>query len=426
MSIKSTFFLTNIHTVIRTVSGIVMNKIIAVYLGPSGLALLGQFSNFSVIATSIASGSINTGIVKYTAQYSEKKEDLYKLWSNALLINIVLSFITSVFVLIFNDYLCFKVFKTNKYSLLVIIFSISIIFYTLNLYITSILNGLHDIKLYTLINILLSIITLITTIVLTIYFNMFGALLSIVLTQSFVFFVTFILIYKKYKLNFFRLKGMLKNFNIKIISNLFAYAVLTFTSGVGLSITMILIRSFLIDNLSLHFAGYWEGLWKISTYYFVIFNLPISVHYLPLFSKAKDYVVIQKDLMQSLKFFLPLQILCAIGIFLFRYIWINLLFSSEFLMMEPLVKVMVVGDVIRLTASQFGNIFLARAEMKIIFMGEISFNAIFIILSYAFIKSFELTGVSYAYVLVSVLLLLFYFFCFRTIKNKECAEKNKI
>ena len=72
MTIKSTFFLTTLHTVVKVLSGVVLNKFIAVYAGPSGLAILAQFQNFSGIVTGFSNGSIQTGVVKKTAENDSK------------------------------------------------------------------------------------------------------------------------------------------------------------------------------------------------------------------------------------------------------------------------------------------------------------------------------------------------------------------
>ena len=52
-------------------SGLVINKIIAIYIGPAGIALIGQFQNFMGIITTIGNGAINSGVTKYVAEYHE-------------------------------------------------------------------------------------------------------------------------------------------------------------------------------------------------------------------------------------------------------------------------------------------------------------------------------------------------------------------
>ena len=73
-----------------------MWKVIAVYTGPSGIALIEQFQNFLQIArTSIVCG-INQAVVKYVAEYKDDEDKKYIILSNATILNIILCIIISV------------------------------------------------------------------------------------------------------------------------------------------------------------------------------------------------------------------------------------------------------------------------------------------------------------------------------------------
>jgi PST family polysaccharide transporter len=54
-------------------TGFVNVKVIAVIIGPAGVALIGQLNNFSAIIMSFATAGITTEVTKYIAQY---KDDL--------------------------------------------------------------------------------------------------------------------------------------------------------------------------------------------------------------------------------------------------------------------------------------------------------------------------------------------------------------
>ena len=69
MTLIKTSVLTAISTIIKLIAGFVINKVIAIYVGPSGLAVVGQLQNFMSIITTISNGAITNGIVKYTAEY---------------------------------------------------------------------------------------------------------------------------------------------------------------------------------------------------------------------------------------------------------------------------------------------------------------------------------------------------------------------
>ena len=49
---------------------------------------------------------------------------------------------------------------------------------------------------------------------------------------------------------------------------------------------MLTVRTFIINESSLEEAGIWEAAMRIGVYFNMIFALPISVHYLPIFSNV--------------------------------------------------------------------------------------------------------------------------------------------
>lgn len=428
MTIKKTFIWTGVHTAIKILSGIVMNKIIAVYLGPSGLALIGQFQNFSQLVVNIATGSIHTGIIKYTAEHKEDADSLNKIWNNALLLNIILSVVVTITIMYFHNYFSKYILFSYEYSNLMIVFSLSIILYALNMYIISILNGLQNIKLYTLINIIISLVTLAIITYLSITYKMIGALYALIVTQSFVFFISFFLIYKKYKVSFFKLSTISKNVDIKILKKLISYGMVSFTSGVTLSIMLLIVRYIIQADASIEYAGYWEALWKISVYFTMISMLPASIYYLPKYSSLGSVEEIKSNFFESLKFFLPLQIFVALILFYFKLDIIKLLFTDDFILIAPVLVFMLIGDVLRVCAYLIVNIMYAKGFMLKLVILDISYNMVLVILIYFMFKEYSLRGLGYSYLIANIFVLTyvlrFYFNMEKLLKKGETiAEK---
>src|SRR5882672_6856858 len=71
--------LNGIATLIRMLTGFISVKVVASTIGPTGIALLGQLTNFSNILLTISAGGMNTGMTKHIAQYSDS-EKRYRLF----------------------------------------------------------------------------------------------------------------------------------------------------------------------------------------------------------------------------------------------------------------------------------------------------------------------------------------------------------
>ena len=67
MTLIRTSLLNGIAVVIKMLTLLSINKVLAIYVGPVGYAALGQFQNAVQMITTFASGAINTGVTKYTA-----------------------------------------------------------------------------------------------------------------------------------------------------------------------------------------------------------------------------------------------------------------------------------------------------------------------------------------------------------------------
>ena len=104
MRFRDTFFLTSLQTAVKVISGIVLNKVLAIYVGPAGLAIVGQFNNFIGVVIGVASGSTQTGIVKKIAE-SDSGDSRKKIYSNALLIIIALSIPISLGIYYYSEYI---------------------------------------------------------------------------------------------------------------------------------------------------------------------------------------------------------------------------------------------------------------------------------------------------------------------------------
>lgn len=73
MALIKTSLLNAIAVVIKMITMLGINKILAVYVGPAGYAALGQFQNAVQMIATFGSGAINTGVTKYTAEHLQTK-----------------------------------------------------------------------------------------------------------------------------------------------------------------------------------------------------------------------------------------------------------------------------------------------------------------------------------------------------------------
>ena len=54
---------------VRMLTALAVNKFLAILVGPSGYALIGQFQNGITVMIAFSTGALGTGVTKYTAEY---------------------------------------------------------------------------------------------------------------------------------------------------------------------------------------------------------------------------------------------------------------------------------------------------------------------------------------------------------------------
>ena len=152
MKLKSTVLWSALATIIRLANGFVSMKIVALLVGPLGIALIGQFGNFNSIVMVLALGGISTGVIKYTSQYKDNLGELCKVWHTVTWVSLILSIPVIIVLLVFHNWLAQEFLHDVKYGSILVVFAFSLGFYVANNLLLNILNGLHEIKSFNLLN----------------------------------------------------------------------------------------------------------------------------------------------------------------------------------------------------------------------------------------------------------------------------------
>ncbi|MGO9145901.1 MAG: O-antigen translocase [Desulfomonilia bacterium] len=410
MNLIKTSFLTAVSTVVKIITGFIVNKVVAIYIGPSGMALTGQFGNFVTMALSFSNGGINNGIVKYVAEYNDDSEKRSRILSSSILISLLCSLILSVVIMLFYRNLSVFLLKSEEYGSIFIVFGATLVIFSLNSSLISILNGYKEIKKFVTLNIISSIIGLLITSFLVVMFRLYGSLLSIVVSQTLLFFVTIFFIVKSewFKLNNFT-QGIERDSFIKLSK----FTVMALLSAMTLPISQIIVRNYITDHISLNAAGQWQGVWKISDVYLMIITTSISVYYLPRLSEIIDKDELRREIRNGYKILMPIVIVLATMIYLSREAIIHILFTKAFLPMSELFAFQLIGDFFKIASWLLAFLMVAKAMTKLFIITEIGFTASYVIFSMLFINRFGLIGVTYAFALNYFLYLLTMVYLFR-------------
>ncbi|WP_180057904.1 O-antigen translocase [Acinetobacter sp. YH12141] len=396
MNLFRTSVLNGVAVLIKTITMFVLNKILAVYLGPTGYAAIGQFQNFIQMVTTFAGSAINTAVVKYTAEYHEDETKQRAVWKTAGSIVFLFSFVFAILILIFQKQLALYIFQSLKYQTIFIWFAVFLIFFNFNTLFLAILNGKKEILKLVLANIAGSLFALVITGVLAIKLQLYGALIALSIYQSIAFIVTLILCHRA---DWFEFSSLLGKIDLGITKKFASFILMALVSAICVPLSQMLIRSYLTQEFSLAYAGYWEAMIRLSTVYLLLVTTTLGVYYLPRLSELNAIDEIKKEIYLGYKFIFPLAVLGGICVFILRDWIINLLFSPSFAPMQNLFLWQMMGDALKIGSWILAYLMLSKAMTKLYICTEIIFTVSLIALTYICTQVFGFEGVSIAHLI---------------------------
>lgn len=396
MTLIKTSLLNAVAVVIKMLTMLGINKILAVYVGPTGYAALGQFQNAVQMITTFGSGAINTGVTKYTAEYFEDEAEQRKVWQTAGTIALIGSVVTGGLVALFNQPLASWFLKDAQYGSVFIWFGLTLVFFVFNTLLLAILNGKKEVSRYVIVNITGSVFSLAVSAVMIVQWGLYGALLTLAINQSLVFLVTLVLCYRT---PWFKLKYLVGGIDKQAAINLGKYTAMALTSAATVPVSHILVRNHLGEALGWEAAGYWEAMWRLSAAYLMFVTTTLGVYYLPRLSELKDPSAIKNEIIQGYKIILPIAAGCGIIIYLLRDFIINLLFTKEFAPMRDLFAWQMLGDTLKIGSWILAYLMLGQALVKMFIITEVLFGFGFFAWTWVFTDYFGLQAAVLAHAL---------------------------
>ena len=276
--------LNSVSVILKIIIGFVSSKVIAIFIGPSGMALVGNLRNFTASIEGVATLGFTNGIVKYVAEKEENQEALKKFLSTIFITLFFVILVLSGLLYFLASLISNEVFGSLfQFEAVFKAFAFALPWYIASIVIVSVINGFGEFKKVIYINIIGNILGLLITVGLIFFYKTFGALLAVILSPSVLFFVTLFFINRK--LNLLPLLSI-KSFDFSVLKPMSEYSLMAFVSMIIGPMVYLAIRNSVIDTLDINQAGYWEALTRISNYYLLFLTTVLTVYFLPKLSKS--------------------------------------------------------------------------------------------------------------------------------------------
>lgn len=395
MNLIKTSFYTSISTAITFLSGFIVIKVVAVKIGPEGIAFVGQFQNTTAIFIMLATAAISTGVVKYLSEFKDDPVRKQQIIHTSFLMVFFCAAIISIGVIFCSTPLSEAAFKSKEFAIIYLLFGLFLLLIACNSLFLSILNGLKEIRKFTILNIATSLIGVALTVSFAYLFGLKGVLVASTAAALIVFLIN-IYFFKKLKIQWF---PKLRSFDKPTAKMLSAFSLMAVVSGFVIPAMQILVRDRIILQFSVQDAGYWQAVTKISDYYLGFITSVLVVYYMPRLSEITNKQELKSEIGKGYKMILPVVGLLAGVIWMCKTFIVHILFTPDFLPMRPLFTFQLLGDFFKIGSWLLAYLMLAKAMVKTFIITEVAFSALYVLLAYYFMNHYGIMGATYAFCL---------------------------
>ena len=342
----------------KITAGLLTTKFIALFIGAEGMALIGNLRNFLTSIQSFGTAGLYNAVVKNIGVYKNDLKNLSKVVSTAYYFGFAATMLVS-FLCYFNaETINIMLFSERyNYAFVIKILALATPFYALNMFCFSIMNGFAKYKFLMILNIVGQLMGLAVTLYLIYKNNIDGALVAVVIAPSLMFLITLVGI-----LNRRNLMNQIKIVSIDytILKKFSTYAIMAVVTGIALPLILIGIRNYIIEVEGMKYAGYWEAMNRISSYYLMFINSIMTLYFLPRFSEIENIKEFRKEIFDFYKTIMPYFAGGLVVIYVLRNYIISFLLVDDFKPVEDLFFWQLLGDFVKVLSAVIAYQFIAK------------------------------------------------------------------
>jgi PST family polysaccharide transporter len=381
-------------TLSRLLSGLVVVKLIAVSIGAEGLGRLSQFMSLMTMVTMMAGGGISSGIIKYVAEYQDNPAELRRYVGAASMVTLVASVVLGLLLSIAAPAISSWLFKTDEYAHVIGVLAIAQVAIAGANFFFGILNGQKRVRAFALISGTGAVAGAIGVAVGSVYYGMKGAMYGLIWMPACYFLL--LLPWSRFSLRW-DWHRLMPKWDREKIRQYLGFSLMLLVSMLTMQMSQVFIRQIIESHESWTGVGYWQATAKISDAYLSFITVVLSNYYLPRLSALRTREETRREVRAVYKLAVPVLLVMAASVYLFRDTIILILFSKEFAPMRGFFTWQLIGDAFKIAAYIGAYVAVARANTRIHIAAEIYQASALVTLCYLFVSKFGAIGATYAY-----------------------------
>lgn len=403
-------FFTGALALLRMASGFAMAKVVALYTGPTGLAMLGQLQSIVGALSGVVNSPVNNGVVRFTAEQSAGSDvrACVPWWRAAMQWMLLLSLLVLPTGLLAAPWLATRILGRPDYAWTLMLAVLLLPVAALGNFCISIVNGLQQYRRYVALVAVSTLLSATLMILLAWKGGISGALLAAALQAALIAIILLLLLLGQPWLRWRNFFGTVEPERRKQIGG---YILMALTSAIVVPLSHILLRTILVEQLGWEAAGHWQAVWKISEVYPTVVTMALGTYFLPRLSTLSGVAQIRQEILRTSMAVLPLVTLLALLVYLLRDWIILLLFTPAFTPARDYFLFQLIGDVVKIASWLWAYPMLSRGATRWFVASEIWFSLQLVLLAWVLSPHLGVNGVTLAY-LINVTSYLGFTLCF--------------
>lgn len=360
---------------VRVLSGLLLNKIIALSVGPAGFAVYGQAMNILSLFSTVTVGGVSRGLVGRVSE-SLSDPDLLRLYVNTTLW--VVFFYGLAVVVLFG--VCGEFFSElafygsgNGYMYLLWI-GVSIWFAGMASVPLATMNGMSAGNEWMWVPVWVNVIGGGVGAAACYWGGVDNLVFSILISQAFSVILSYFVYWLKFDMRLFF--GGWKFFRLNLAKGVAGFAAMGIVSGVVSNCSQMFLRSLLMTEHGSNVAGIWQGFSKISDVYVSLIGVALTYHFVPVYAKTSSREELDHILVKNSIILFVSMVLFSSVIFYFKVEVIGFVLSASFLEKVDLFGLQLISDVFRVVGIFVALSFWAHGRVFYYVLAELIFGCV--------------------------------------------------
>lgn len=409
MTLIKTSLLNGLAVLTKVFTALALNKLLAITVGPTGYAVIGQFQSVANMVMGVAGGVVSTGVTKYTAEFHGEPAQQLTVWQTATRLGLGGAALGGILLVLLREPLAGRLLGNSDLSSVFVWLALSLVLMVGNSLMLAIMNGRKEIRALVLSNIVGSLVGAGVSLALVWRLGLYGALVAFGLGQAASALLTAWIFQRVCQVQW---KSLIGGFDPAIARRLGAYALMTLVSAMVMPLTQVYMRDWLGRNLGWETAGLWQALWRISDLHLMLLTTTLSVYFLPRFAELPPGPELRREVVRAYRFVVPLVAGLASTFYLLRDVVVPMMLTRAFLPLTQALGWQLVGDFVKICSWIPAYTMISHARTGLYITTELVFASVLLVLSCMGGAWFGLPGTAAGYALTYLLYLLAMVFFF--------------